>query len=113
MPCPNCDHTMQNLGVEAKFIFWCPRCGTVKTETRKYVDGKPTGEITFEEHELPRWQRLPREIPAVLALRDVAVEGLLIAEQAVKDWQVQFGVVNPGLLALAQRFKAAIHNVGG
>ena len=32
MPCPTCDHTMHNLGVESQRIFWCPRCGTIKTE---------------------------------------------------------------------------------
>lgn len=31
MPCPTCDHTMQNLGVESERKFWCPRCGTIKT----------------------------------------------------------------------------------
>ena len=31
MACPTCDHTMQNLGVENQKIFWCPRCGTLKT----------------------------------------------------------------------------------
>lgn len=32
MPCPTCDHTMHNLGVPQKSIFWCPRCGTIKDE---------------------------------------------------------------------------------
>lgn len=30
MSCPTCQHTMQNLGVEGRRIFWCPRCGTLK-----------------------------------------------------------------------------------
>ena len=37
MPCPVCNHTMQNLGLEtdARRVFWCPRCGCVKTLTRQ------------------------------------------------------------------------------
>lgn len=30
MACPNCDHTMQNIGSYAANVFWCPRCGTVR-----------------------------------------------------------------------------------
>ena len=42
MACPTCDHTMQNLGVENQKIFWCPRCGTLKTVS-------PSGD--YEENE--------------------------------------------------------------
>ena len=31
MPCPTCDRTMQNLGIEDRRVFWCPSCGTVKS----------------------------------------------------------------------------------
>jgi hypothetical protein len=33
MPCPLCDHTLQNLGLDTagRRTFWCPRCGTLKT----------------------------------------------------------------------------------
>lgn len=44
MACPTCDHTMQNLGVNGQKIFWCNRCGTIKTITRDY-----------EEFEEPIW----------------------------------------------------------
>ena len=27
MACSQCDHTMQAI---ADFVFWCPRCGTLK-----------------------------------------------------------------------------------
>lgn len=27
MCCPTCSHTMQSV---ASFVFWCPRCGTLK-----------------------------------------------------------------------------------
>lgn len=33
MSCPTCQHTMTNLGVPEKRVFWCPRCGTVKSCT--------------------------------------------------------------------------------
>jgi tRNA(Ile2) C34 agmatinyltransferase TiaS len=28
MACPTCSHTMHGLGHD---IFWCPRCGTLRT----------------------------------------------------------------------------------
>lgn len=32
MPCPTCDHTMHNIGTAGVAgVFWCPRCGTLKT----------------------------------------------------------------------------------
>jgi tRNA(Ile2) C34 agmatinyltransferase TiaS len=31
MACPTCSHTMQNLGAEGQRLFWCPRCGTIKS----------------------------------------------------------------------------------
>lgn len=36
MACPTCGHTMQNLGLSSvgRATFWCPRCGTLKVETR-------------------------------------------------------------------------------
>ena len=46
MACPTCDHTMQNLGVNGQKIFWCNRCGTIKTVT-----------VDFEEFEEPIWIR--------------------------------------------------------
>ena len=33
MACPTCDHTMHNVGKTgsgSSFLFWCPRCGTLK-----------------------------------------------------------------------------------
>jgi hypothetical protein len=29
MPCPTCDHTMQQL---TNGVFWCPRCGTLRRD---------------------------------------------------------------------------------
>ena len=39
MACPTCKHTMQNLGIDgaARRVFWCPRCGTLKTDDGNYV----------------------------------------------------------------------------
>lgn len=28
MPCEICGHTVQNLGVQGRKVFWCPRCGS-------------------------------------------------------------------------------------
>ena len=39
MACPNCDHTMQNLGADDRRLFWCPRCGTIREE--REWDNKP------------------------------------------------------------------------
>ncbi len=33
MPCDICNHTVQNISAEGQRIFWCPRCGSLKTET--------------------------------------------------------------------------------
>jgi len=44
MACPNCDHTMQNLGVYNRRIFWCPRCGTLRDYREwddKTIDSAP------------------------------------------------------------------------
>jgi hypothetical protein len=32
MPCPTCDHTLQHVNNGEPRVFWCPRCGTLKTE---------------------------------------------------------------------------------
>ena len=32
MACPTCDHTMHNVGENGgRTVFWCPRCGGLKT----------------------------------------------------------------------------------
>lgn len=54
MSCPTCDHTMHNLGLDqaGRRTFWCPRCGTIKTET----EAKP-GVLGWEEHQMPYWTK--------------------------------------------------------
>jgi hypothetical protein len=45
MPCPVCRHPMQNLGLsqpDAR-LFWCPRCGTLKTEVTLRVPDRKGG----------------------------------------------------------------------
>lgn len=32
MACKTCDHTMQRVNDGTPFVYWCPRCGTLKTE---------------------------------------------------------------------------------
>ena len=47
MSCPKCDHTMHNLDGASNPLFWCPRCGTVRTTTEGVVG-------------IPRWiEELP------------------------------------------------------
>lgn len=57
MPCPTCNHTMQNLGLDQakRRSFWCPRCGTVKTEIQGTFSDGCGGSIaeTRQEHETP------------------------------------------------------------
>lgn len=61
MPCPTCNHTMHNLGLaeSGKRTFWCPRCGTIKTEVTVHAsitgDGGETTRRQWEEHEAPKW----------------------------------------------------------
>lgn len=42
MACPTCDHTMQNVGAVNDRIFWCPRCGTLRTCTGDHKDDEVT-----------------------------------------------------------------------
>lgn len=43
MPCPTCDHTMQAVGHETNmptsYIYWCPRCGTMKSDATDDATG--------------------------------------------------------------------------
>lgn len=32
MACKTCDHTMQNVNNGQPPVFWCPRCGTLKSK---------------------------------------------------------------------------------
>lgn len=32
MACKTCGHTMQRVNNGEPIVFWCPRCGTIKTE---------------------------------------------------------------------------------
>lgn len=43
MSCPTCDHTMERIthaGEPVQAVFWCPRCGTIRTR----MDTMPAGE---------------------------------------------------------------------
>lgn len=58
MPCPTCDHTMQNLGVElaadspVNAVFWCPRCGTIKSRRAGSTE-------EFVSNSVPFWMQRP------------------------------------------------------
>jgi hypothetical protein len=40
MPCEICNHTVNNIGVEGRRIFWCPRCGTLRTENGDFINSE-------------------------------------------------------------------------
>lgn len=48
MPCPTCDHTMQSVGqlTTGWFLYWCPRCGTLRTTERVSAGDTGKHEIT-------------------------------------------------------------------
>lgn len=59
MPCPTCDHTMQNIASRhGEPVFWCPRCGTIMF-TKPLFEGEKLDECPklvkrcreFEAHE--------------------------------------------------------------
>lgn len=49
MTCPNCEHTMQLVNNGEPQAWWCPNCGTLKTEGRT------------PEHERPRIAKMMSE----------------------------------------------------
>lgn len=53
MACQTCGHTVQSVGTNLEHFhqFWCPRCGTIKSD-----DGKG-----FEQWQPPRWIRMMRD----------------------------------------------------
>jgi hypothetical protein len=57
MSCPTCGHTMSNLGLDQahRRTFWCPRCGTIKTEFDVTVTDDFGGSVrrVNEEHGTP------------------------------------------------------------
>lgn len=74
MPCPNCSHTMANLGLNdgGKRTFWCSRCGCLKTETP-----------TFEEHQAPKWTKPVDGAPDTLNLLGLLYK--VVAQGALWD----------------------------
>jgi hypothetical protein len=76
---------MHNLGLDqaGRRTFWCPRCGTLKTEASD-----------FTSHESPKWTRDDGGVPGcvrTVAVRTVALRKLLEA----KDAAVR-AALNPG-----------------
>ena len=54
MPCPTCDATLQNIGLDqtGRRTFWCPNCGTLKWERHN-----PAGDV-FVEIDRPKMTAL-------------------------------------------------------
>ena len=78
MACNNCDHTMQNTGENGgRQVYWCPRCGTLKTQ-----GGVPEYETPTNSHLWP--------------VRDIkAAPDLLAACEAVQQWADEQGLAIP------------------
>lgn len=38
MPCDICGHTVQNIGATDRQMYWCPRCGSLKTVMGDHSD---------------------------------------------------------------------------
>jgi hypothetical protein len=74
VPCPKCDHTLQNLGLTDadRRTFWCPRCGTLKTEIAHM--GRE-----YEQVETPKLVACVRSFVGMIAATDA---GRWLKEQA-------------------------------
>lgn len=87
MACPTCDHTMQRVGGgdESPIVFWCPRCGTLKTV------GVSLRGSSNETIEPPSYSRLLGD--AVMFVRRMThmLTGNAICEQATK-WLVKHNI---------------------
>ena len=72
MPCPTCNATLQNLGVDqpGRRVFWCPNCGTLKWEC---ADGRV-------ETDTPK------------GIRVLATDGAMSGE--FDRWELDFGERN-------------------
>lgn len=64
MACPVCDHTMQNLGVPERRLWWCQRCGTLKemegTAERIELPLHLRHVLAAAKFDPPRWHRSQR-----------------------------------------------------
>jgi transposase-like protein len=79
MPCPKCNHTMKNLGLDqsGRRSFWCDRCGTVKTESTdkerewsEYEVPKIVARAAALLDELKHREMTSREMRLIAALRE-------------------------------------------
>lgn len=78
MSCATCDHTMHKLSAESKFLWWCPRCGTLKelighlgkeytsVEAPKVVDRLREFVRMIDTGSAGRWLREQAEVSEVL-----------------------------------------------
>lgn len=81
MACQTCDRTMQNLGLDmpGRRVFWCPTCGTLKTETiGTFTDGGGSMPHIHETVERPKLVPLTVQlIRAVQATDHARVDQLM------------------------------------
>lgn len=87
MACPVCDRTMQNLGLDqaGRRVFWCPTCGTLKTEIQeKGAAGvEPDHLATFSNFERPKLVPLTQQLIRAVQAADYAWVDQLMS--AAKD----------------------------
>lgn len=78
MPCPTCDHTMHNFNAHdnTQKIFWCPRCGTLKTV--RLHDG-----AEIESSEVPTQVRLLGDAAMFVRRMAYMLTGAAIHDQAM------------------------------
>lgn len=76
MSCPICKHTMSQLGLDQvnRRVFWCPRCGTLKTITQAV-----TVKEEFEESESPKLVARARLLADAMDHNDRGVQNHLMA----------------------------------
>lgn len=87
MACPNCSHTMANVGLSpVGRTFWCPRCGTLKTAS--------TDPDLSHSHVVPKWTRPEMGVP--VCLRSLALLGRLAYDAFAVDDARLFCRERPG-----------------
>ncbi len=75
MPCPTCSHTLQGIGqtTDGRRHFWCPRCGTLRSEAGKHADTEAPKVVGY----LRSFYRMISDSPEGRALRSLArIEGI-------------------------------------
>jgi hypothetical protein len=86
VPCHTCRHTLSNLGLDeaGRRVFWCPRCGSLKTDL-KTESAAPHGGDNYTESESPKLVERVRDLLGMLnhlrsLPRDVTTQMVAVRE---------------------------------